>query len=154
MMSDSLPFVISSAEGAEFRAGPFLITARALGAQTKNAFELYELTLKRAGTIDYHVHRAMEETSCVIEGEVEFTVAAKRSNAPAGSVAYIPRGVHYGFTNPGPDQARVLILFTPASNQHEYFRELVKIFASSVVDSEALKSLQERYHQELVSLDG
>jgi hypothetical protein len=73
---------------------------------------------------------------------------------PAGSVAFVPRGVHHGFTNQGPAQARVLLLFSPSGNQHEYFRGLVRLFAAPEIDMEALKSLQKQYDQELVSLPG
>jgi hypothetical protein len=46
----------------------------------------------------------------------------------------------------------VLILFSPSGNQHEYFRELQRLFAAPSLDSAALATLQKRYDQELVSL--
>jgi len=152
-MSASLPFVSTPAEGEKFPAGPFSITARVTGPQSGGAFELYELAMGPA-TIDYHIHRAMDETICVLEGQVEFTVAGKRFQGPTGSVAFIPRGVHHGFMNHGPDRARVLLLFNPAANQHQYFRGLVRLFAAPVLDAAALAALQKQYDQELVSLDG
>jgi len=153
MMSDSLASVRLPSEGETFPAGPFLITARVVGSQTGGSFELHELAMGPA-TIDYHVHRAMDESVCVVEGEVEFTVAGERRKCPAGSVAFVPRGVHHGFTNHGPGRARVLLLFTPAANQPEYFRGLVRLFAAPVLDAAALRSLQKQYDQELVSLPG
>lgn len=143
------PVILSPVEGEKVVAGPFTITSRVQGPQSNGAFELYELALGPA-TIDYHVHNTMDETLCVIEGEIEFTVAGAKFPRPAGSVAFVPRGVHHGFTNYGPAKARVLILFTPARNQHEYFRELQRLFAAKSLDSAALKALQKRYDQELV----
>jgi quercetin dioxygenase-like cupin family protein len=150
-MREPQPSVLSPSEGDVFRAGPFTITARVLGTQNGYAFELYELTLG-AATIDYHVHHRMDETLAVIEGEIEFIVANQRFLRPAGSVAFVPRGVHHGFTNHGPNPARVLVLFTPAGDQHEYFRALERLFAAPTLDAEALQDLQKQYDQELVPL--
>lgn len=149
-MSMPQPSVLSPTEGEKYRAGPFAITARVLGSQSGGAFELYELALGPA-TIDYHVHHKMDETLHVVEGEIEFLVSGKAFLRPAGSVAFVPRGVHHGFTNRGPAPARVMILFSPSGNQHEYFRELERLFAAPTLDSAALQVLQKQYDQELVS---
>jgi quercetin dioxygenase-like cupin family protein len=144
------PSVLSATEGEKYAAGPFRITARVQGTQTGRTFELYELTLGVA-TIDYHVHHRMDETLTVLEGEIEFVVAGETYLRPAGSVAFVPKGVHHGFSNRGPAPARVLILFTPASDQHEYFRELERLFAAPVLDAAALAMLQRQYDQELIT---
>ncbi len=147
----SLPksFVLSPTEGQKFVAGPFTITARVTGPQSNRVFELWELALGTA-TIDYHVHHHMDETITVLEGEIEFNVNGEKFLRPAGSVAFIPRGLHHGFSNRGPARARVLILFTPAGDQHEYFRELERLFSAPTLDKAALQALQKRYDQELV----
>jgi len=151
-MMPSVPTILMPHEGVQFSVGPFAITSRVLGSQSGGAFELYELSLG-AATIDYHVHKTMDETICVVAGEIEFTVAGQKFSRPAGSVAFIPRGVHHGFTNPGPAQATVLILFSPGGNQDEYFRELEHLFAASPLDMDALKALQKKFDQELVPAD-
>jgi len=134
-----------------FTVGPFRIVSRVLGNQSQGTFELYELTLGPA-TIDYHVHRTMDETIGLVEGEIEFVVSGETFRRPAGSVAFIPRGVHHGFTNPGPGKSRVLILFSPSGSQHEYFRELERLFGAPSLDTTALEAPQRRYDQELVNL--
>lgn len=146
----SQPSVLSPTEGEKYQAGPFAITARVLGSQTGGAFELYELALGPA-TIDYHVHHNMDETIYVVEGEIEFVVDGEKFLRPAGSVAFVPRGLHHGFSNRGPAQARVLIHFNPSGDQHEYFRELERLFAAPVLDATALQALQKQYDQELVN---
>lgn len=151
-MLPSVPTLLSPDEGVQFSIGPFAISGRVLGTQSGGAFELYELTLG-AATIDYHIHRNMDETICVIAGEIEFTVAGQKFARPAGSVAFIPRGVHHGFTNHGPAEATVLILFTPGGNQDEYFRELERLFSAPSLDPEALQALQKGFDQELVPAD-
>jgi quercetin dioxygenase-like cupin family protein len=117
-MSVPQAFVRSPTEGERYRVGPFEIMARVLGDQTGGTLELYELALGPA-TIDYHVHHAMDETLTVLEGEIEFGVAGQKFPRSAGSVAFVPRGVHHGFANLGPAKARVLILFSPSGGQHE-----------------------------------
>ena len=141
--------VLSPSEGERFHAGPFEITARVLGSQTAGAFELYELALGPA-TVDYHVHHHMDETIVVLEGEIEFIVDGETFRRPAGSVAFIPRGLHHGFSNRGPERARVLIHFSPSGDQQEYFRELERLFAAKELDATALAALQSRYDQELI----
>ncbi len=143
--------ILYPGEGEKFVAGPFTIFTRVAGSQTGGTFELYELALG-AATIDYHVHRTMDETLCVVEGAIEFNVAGEKFLRPAGSVAFVPRGVHHGFTNHGPARARVLITFNPARDQSRYFRELERLFAAPTLDTAALQALQKAYDQELVSL--
>ncbi|MBI2823933.1 MAG: cupin domain-containing protein [Planctomycetia bacterium] len=149
---EPLHFVLSPREGETFSAGPFHIVSRVQGDQSRGAFEMYELALG-PGTVDYHVHRTMDETLYVLEGEIEFNVAGKKFPRPAGSVAFVPRGVHHGFTNRGPGQARVLVTFTPSRSQNEYFRELEKLFAAPSLDTAGLAALQRRFDQELVESD-
>jgi uncharacterized cupin superfamily protein len=110
---------------------------------------MYELGLGVA-TVDYHVHRRMDETIYVLEGEIEFIVEGQKYLRQAGSVAFIPRGVHHGFSNTGPANARVLLVFSPNGNQHEYFRAMESLLATS--DEPEIKALQKRYDQELIPL--
>jgi len=93
----------------------------------------------------------MDETIYVVEGEIEFVVDGEKFLRPAGSVAFVPRGLHHGFSNRGPAQARVLIHFNPSGDQHEYFRELERLFAAPILDAAALQALQKQYDQELVT---
>ena len=145
------PSVLSAREGETYAAGPFDIRARVLGTQNGGTFELYELALGKA-TVDYHVHDKMDETILVLEGEIEFMVGTEKFARGAGSVAYIPKGVHHGFSNQGPARARVLLLFSPSGNQHEYFRILEQLFKAPALDTAALKAAQARYDQVLVPL--
>ncbi len=150
-MSTAQAVILSPTEGESFSIGPFHIVTRVPGSQSGDAFELYQLTLGPS-TIDYHVHRTMDETLCVIAGEIEFIVQSKKFARPAGSVAFMPRGLHHGFTNHGPGEATVLIIFNPSGSQHEYFRALEKLFAAPAMDTAALQALQKRYDQELIPL--
>jgi quercetin dioxygenase-like cupin family protein len=149
-MSSNQPFVATATEGEKFNAGPFKIVSRVLGSQSSGLFELYDFTLDVC-TVDYHVHDTMDETISVHEGNIEFTIAGKKYPASAGSIAYIPRGIHHGFSNLGPGTARVFIQFTPSRGQNEYFRELEKLFGAPTLDKAALTAFQKKYDQVLIA---
>jgi hypothetical protein len=72
------PLVVYPDEGETFTIGELRIVSRVQGGQSGGELELYELVLDRF-VIDYHVHHTMDETLCVIEGQVEFIVADKVS---------------------------------------------------------------------------
>jgi mannose-6-phosphate isomerase-like protein (cupin superfamily) len=146
------PLVVSPDEGETFTIGELRIVSRVQGSQSGGGLELYELVLGRF-VIDYHVHHTMDETLCVIEGQVQFIVAGRKYQKPAGSVVFVPRGVHHGFSNQGPGRARVFVLFTPAGSQHEYFRRLEELVTAPGLDKQAVQQLQKQYDQELVPLD-
>jgi mannose-6-phosphate isomerase-like protein (cupin superfamily) len=142
-------FVLGPNEGESYVVGPFRIVARVLQNQSGGLFELFDLSLGTA-TIDYHVHHKMDETICVVEGQIEFNVQGQTFQRPAGSVAFVPRGIHHGFSNLGPAPARVLITFTPPTGQHDYFRQLERLFAGGAADPAAVAALQKKYDQELI----
>lgn len=142
--------VLSPTEGENFVfPGLFSIRTRVSSAQTEGRFELYDLHIGSAA-VDYHVHHLMDETLCVVEGEIEFTVEGQKYLRSAGSVAFIPRGVHHGFRNPGPAAARVLIVFNPPTGQADFFRALRVLLAAPTVDAAAVQALQKQYDQELI----
>ena len=136
-------------EGETFQLGPLTLVNLVSPDQSGGAFEMYELSAGPA-TVDYHIHRRMDETIYVVEGEIEFTVASEKFLRPAGSVAFIPHGVHHGFSILGPATAKVVIVFTPHGNQQEYFRAAQALLQAPTLDTNALRELQLRYDQELI----
>ena len=57
-----------------------------------------------------HVHHSYDEAWFVIEGTVEFVLGDRRERLEAGSFAFAPRGVVHSFANPGPAEARLLVI--------------------------------------------
>lgn len=149
-MSDQKPFVLGGSEGERYAAGPFDIRARVLGSQSGGRFEMYHLALGGGVTVDYHVHRTMDETIYVLEGEIEFNVCGETYTRPSGATAFVPMGLHHGFTNCSAGPSQVLLVFAPSRNQDEYFRGLQRLFGAATLDTEALKALQKQYDQELI----
>jgi quercetin dioxygenase-like cupin family protein len=67
-----------------------------------------------AGTLGppRHVHDDFDEAWYVLEGEIEFSLGDRVDVCGPGSLAFAPRGTVHGFRNPGPRDARVLIVMT------------------------------------------
>jgi quercetin dioxygenase-like cupin family protein len=59
-----------------------------------------------------HIHDAYDEAWYVLEGEIEFSVGDRVELCGPGSLAFAPRGTVHGFRNPGPRDARMLVVMT------------------------------------------
>ena len=57
-----------------------------------------------------HLHRSYDEAWFIIEGTVEFLLDGRRERLGAGGFVFVPRGVVHSFANPGPEQARMLVI--------------------------------------------
>lgn len=57
-----------------------------------------------------HLHRSYDEAWFIIEGVVEFLLDGQRERLGAGGFVFVPRGVVHSFSNPGPEQARMLVV--------------------------------------------
>ena len=57
-----------------------------------------------------HVHHSYDEAWFIIEGTVEFMLGDRRERLEAGGFAFAPRGVVHSFANPGPAEARMLVI--------------------------------------------
>ena len=57
-----------------------------------------------------HVHRSYDEAWFIIEGTMEFLLDGQRERQGAGGFAFVPRGVVHSFANPGPAEARMLVI--------------------------------------------
>jgi mannose-6-phosphate isomerase-like protein (cupin superfamily) len=57
-----------------------------------------------------HVHRGYDEAWFIIEGMVEFLLDGQRERQGAGGFVFVPRGVAHSFANPGPAEARMLVI--------------------------------------------
>ena len=148
-MTKPVATVIGPDGGEKFHVGPLAIRTLITREQAGGAFEMHEVALGE-GTVDYHVHHLMDETIHVIEGTIEFTVEGKVSREGPGGVAFIPKGLHHGFSNRGPAPAKVIITFSPATGQDDYFRALESLLAEGY--STGVEALQKKYDQELVPL--
>jgi mannose-6-phosphate isomerase-like protein (cupin superfamily) len=59
-----------------------------------------------------HVHYEFDEAWYVLDGEIEFSIRDRVELCGSGSLAFAPRGVAHGLRNPGPRDARLLVIMT------------------------------------------
>lgn len=95
-----------------------LYTFRALGADTGNAYTLFEVLGPAGLAAPVHLHVGETEGFYVIEGDVTFLIGDERIRAAAGDFAFAPVGVSHAFRFESPE-ARVLVLCTPGGAGHE-----------------------------------
>jgi mannose-6-phosphate isomerase-like protein (cupin superfamily) len=57
-----------------------------------------------------HLHRSYDEAWLVLAGVVDFRLAGQSKRVGAGSFVYAPRGTPHTFSNPGPGEARILVI--------------------------------------------
>lgn len=92
-----------------------------------------------------HTHANEDESIYVLEGELRFKVGDELLPGPAGSLAFLPRGVPHAWQCVGDRPARVLIHFTPAGMER-FFDE----FAADEPNLEGFKRAGAKVGMEIV----
>lgn len=123
MATATTPLVVDHEEGDPIWYDGGLITFKATGAQTGQAFLLFEAVMPRGKATPLHVHHEADETFYVLEGEILTHIDGAERSVGTGAVTLVPRGTAHAFLVKS-DTARLLVLFTPASAITEaFFRE-------------------------------
>jgi quercetin dioxygenase-like cupin family protein len=73
-----------------------------------------------------HTHTREEETIYVVSGDFRFQVGDDVSDAPAGSFAFVPRGVAHTWQNIGDESGKLLVTFMPAGMEG-FFEQLSRM---------------------------
>ncbi len=95
-----------------------------------------------------HVHRSYDEAWLVIEGVVEFVLGdTRRHRVDAGSFVFVPRGTPHAFCNPGPNQARILVIGSPPVQA--MVEEVGRLATGGPPDPKAVAEVFERFDSEL-----
>jgi mannose-6-phosphate isomerase-like protein (cupin superfamily) len=95
-----------------------------------------------------HLHGSYDEAWYVIEGQMEFVLDGKLHHAPAGSVAFAPRGTPHTFRNPGPGPARVLAITT--ADALGLIEQLGSLAAHGRPDPDAVQSVMAQHDSQFV----
>lgn len=109
------PFVIPAGGGESLRGpagGPALIKARA--ETTNGTVTVIENVIGVGQGPPRHLHVREDEVFYVLEGHIRIEAGDTTLDAPAGSLAFIPRNVPHVFQCVGDVPARLLVVFTPA----------------------------------------
>jgi quercetin dioxygenase-like cupin family protein len=89
-------------------------TIKTTGKDTGGEFALVELVALPEAEPPPHIHHSMDETYCLLEGELDVLDGDRTFTAKAGSVFYIPKGTLHAWRNATTEPARALLLITPA----------------------------------------
>ena len=116
------------------------MTLLATGKDTDGQFALIEGSGTEGGGPPLHVHEYEDELFYVLEGELLVTVGEQQMKLPAGSAAFLPRGIPHTFKVTSP-KAKGLILISPAGFEN-YFVRMSEI-APGAPDAAALKAMVE-----------
>ncbi len=112
------------------------------GADTQQEYTLIEDTLKPGFNVTLHLHRRHTETFYVLEGEVEFTVAAQTISGQPGTVIHVSPNVPHAARS--AKAGKMLTIFNPCGLEEAMaaFRNLTPEQARN---PEVLNAISERY---------
>jgi len=135
---------VAPSEGRTVNLGVIQMRVLAAGeATTNHAFTLAEFTGGQGAWTVPHVHREMEESFFVLDGEFTFAVGEQEIAAGPGSYILVPRGTRHEITA-GAGGGRLLTLMVPGGLE-EMFYELADLPPDSVTDPAVRSTISARH---------
>lgn len=107
-------YALSPGEGEGLWFFNGLMTVKAGGPDTREAFTLIEAESPAGGGAPPHIHHNEEEGFYILEGQVSITCGYQTWNTVPGSFAMLPRGIPHSFTVSSGGNARMLQITSPA----------------------------------------
>ena len=116
------PFASAPGDGDRIDIGTATFLVRASVESTGGALSILEEEPPLLDT-SRHVHRAMDETFYVLDGEHEFTCGEEIFRLGPGGVAFLPRGVPHAHRRLVRGAGRLMCITTPGGFEG-FFRSL------------------------------
>ena len=116
----------------------------AAGEATGRAFTLAEFTGGEGPWTVPHLHRGMEESFFVLDGEFTFPVGEETIPAGPGSYVLVPRGTRHTISA-GAGGGRLLVLMVPGNDWHKMFFELANLPPGSITDPTVRAAISAKY---------
>src|SRR4051794_24706995 len=101
MHSALQPIITSAGTGKTLHAFGEIVSLHLTGKETSGAFSLWTEVTPPGGGPPPHYHDHEDETFYVIEGRFAFFHDGKWEEVPAGSTAFMPKGLIHTFKNVG-----------------------------------------------------
>jgi mannose-6-phosphate isomerase-like protein (cupin superfamily) len=114
---------------------------------------MYDVVTPPGGGPPPHVHRREEECFFILEGEVEFIVAGKKTRCGPGDAMFGPRDVPHQFRNAGTKPSRFLITVSPPTLE-PFFTEVDRLARGGPPEPRKLVEIAARYGIEILSPPG
>lgn len=105
-------------------------------ADTEGAIYAFESTRLKKGGPPLHVHAEQDEWWYVLSGEFQIKVGDQLFTARAGDSAFGPRGVPHTFAKTSEEDAKMIILYSPAGKMEESFIARSKGVTKNMTDAE------------------
>jgi quercetin dioxygenase-like cupin family protein len=132
MLLSGHAYTVAPSEGRTVNLGVIQMRVLAAGDATNRAFTLAEFTGGPGPWTVPHLHREMEESFFVLDGEFTFAVGGQEIPAGPGSYVLVPRGTRHGITA-GAEGGRFLALMVPGGLEEMFF-ELAGLPPDSITD--------------------
>ena len=117
------PRVVAAERGLTYRVAAELVTFKATGESTGDAYALFEVCTPPAAGMPLHRQRFEDQTYFVREGHYSFVIDGQPSTLRAGDYAFVPRGVAHAYTNCNATASRLLVLTTPGGIHERFLAE-------------------------------
>jgi quercetin dioxygenase-like cupin family protein len=154
MTALATPIHVTSGQGRTVAIGADLLAVKLSGnlpGETLSVFE-YSAAPGLPGP-PMHVHRTFDEAWFILDGEVEFALAADLIVGRAGSFLWVPRGATHTFRVVGEHSARWLGILNPGGHLG-MLDELGDLLAAGPPTIEAIEALFLRHETTLVTTGG
>ncbi len=117
------------------------------GGTTNNQLVMFKFLIPQGAKVPIpHYHKDVDEVIYGLSGITTTTVDGKTVEIRAGDQVYISRGVVHHHDNRHSEDAKSLIIMTPASIGPEYFREMSELIKPGVPpDQQKAKEIMLRY---------
>jgi quercetin dioxygenase-like cupin family protein len=125
-----------------------LIRFKARSEETGGEYSLFEATVPPGLGAPPHIHHREAEAFYVLEGEFEFVKGEGVMRGTAGDFIHVPRVAAHGFTNVGPEPARILAILTPGGLHEQLFAALGEAGEPPSVTHASSQQWQQRYRQD------
>ena len=135
--------VVAPGDGRVVELGIARMRVLAAGESTGRAFSLVEFSGDEGPWTVPHVHRGMEESFFVLNGEFRFHVGDGRVDAQAGTYVLVPRGTPHALAA-GPGGGRLLTLMVPGGLEAMFFA-LSEMPPGALIDPAARAAVASTY---------
>lgn len=137
-------YTVAPGEGQAADLGIAQMRVLAAGEATGRAFTLAEVTGGEGPWTVPHLHRGMEESFFVLDGEFTFPVGEETIPAGPGSYVLVPRGTRHTISA-GAGGGRLLVLMVPGNDWHKMFFELASLPPNSITDPTVRAAISAKY---------
>lgn len=144
MLPPGHPHTVGPDEGRVVELGPVRMRVLAAGDQTTGrAYTVTEFTGGEGTWTVPHLHREMEESFFVLDGEFTLGVGEHEVRAGPGSYVLVPRDTRH-VVAAGPGGGRCLILMVPGGHEEMFF-ELGELGADAIRDPGVRAAISARH---------